>query len=1146
MNYVLNHITSRWRWFTFVLFVAMAGSLATLSFSDASARQRRESERERTTTATGAERTAVHVVSDASSAFTFSNPLELSRPPIPPIPGGVVSLKDQDAEPEIKIDIFGNIYITAIHGVPGGVDLWKSTDKGATFVYLGEPDGAQDKCGVQGTSACTAGAGGGDDSIDVSSGGYLYISSLYLGGTTLSTSFDGGVGGAAPGQAWQVNPAANGNPPVPVNDRQWVAAYGPQTVYMTFDNAPVNAGIWFTKSTDAGKTFSLPVNLTGGAGTIRRSNNLAVDQYNGNLYTTYTPTNLPNQLNLLKSTDGGNTWTISTIYTGPAGSSVENAFPIIAVDRGGNVHVVFTRSTGLTARTNAHVFLMSSADQGATWLPPVQVDSGANTQSTVMPWIVAGSPGVVDITWYGSSSASPDAPPYDWHVFFAQTTNALSASPTFTQVVAVPYAVHNDAICSQGGNCTGSTRDLSEYYTMTIDRDGNANIAYEDGVTDCTGPPASNCYVKTWYIKQTGGASALTPPSPPGPAAFSANVAVGSPGGEPCMKVDSHNCMFITTPGNPWVWKSTNNGASFLSPVNPVADRVLNAGDEDILPIRQTSGARPDLLYFADLAQLTSINIAKSIDGGATWFAPGTGGAAGNVDASSDRQWLTYDRNVPANGDLTVYEMDHEAAAEAVRFNALTNDGAWSPPASGITAPEMILPPNSTFPNTNPGPVFVDPATHVVYGIFTASTVRTNQANPPFGKLPNVWEAFGAPPAAAGAPPGPFTNVPVYKGVQDSPDALPSPAPTPDPAVKTYGNNTANDFPAAAIDKGGNIYVAWAMNNARTNEYMVWMAMSHDHGQSFYGPFQVSQGPGAAVMPWVAAGDTGRIDVVYYATTSPVDPNIASNTVHWNTMFAQSLNANSREPVFTISQVSDHIMHNGPICNQGLLCASGTRTLADFFQVDIGPDGLANVAFADNGSTSTHVTFARQTSGPLALLNPTFPTCLPGAPTPLAVVSRKTHGTAGDFDVDLLTSPGIECRTGGANGDHKIVVTFPLPVTITGASVSSGTGSVSSTSVSGNVVTINLTGVTNAQRLTISLNGVTDANGSGNVPINMSVLAGDTTADGLVNSADISQTKSQSGQLVTGSNFREDLTADGNINSADIALAKSKSGTGLP
>jgi hypothetical protein len=62
----------------------------------------------------------------------------------------------------------------------------------------------------------------------------------------------------------------------------------------------------------------------------------------------------------------------------------------------------------------------------------------------------------------------------------------------------------------------------------------------------------------------------------------------------------------------------------------------------------------------------------------------------------------------------------------------------------------------------------------------------------------------------------------------------------------------------------------------------------------------------------------------------------------------------------------------------------------------------------------------------------------------------------------------------------------------------------------------------------------------------MGVLLGDSTADRFVNSADVSQVKSQSGVAVTSSNFREDLNADGFINSADISLAKSKSGTALP
>jgi hypothetical protein len=62
----------------------------------------------------------------------------------------------------------------------------------------------------------------------------------------------------------------------------------------------------------------------------------------------------------------------------------------------------------------------------------------------------------------------------------------------------------------------------------------------------------------------------------------------------------------------------------------------------------------------------------------------------------------------------------------------------------------------------------------------------------------------------------------------------------------------------------------------------------------------------------------------------------------------------------------------------------------------------------------------------------------------------------------------------------------------------------------------------------------------------MGVLVGDTTSNGSVNSSDIAQTQSQSGQVLTTNNFREDVTVNGAINSSDIGLVQSKSGTGLP
>jgi hypothetical protein len=170
-----------------------------------------------------------------------------------------------------------------------------------------------------------------------------------------------------------------------------------------------------------------------------------------------------------------------------------------------------------------------------------------------------------------------------------------------------------------------------------------------------------------------------------------------------------------------------------------------------------------------------------------------------------------------------------------------------------------------------------------------------------------------------------------------------------------------------------------------------------------------------------------------------------------------------------------------------------------------------------------------------------------------SVVSRKIHGTAGTFDINLpLTgNPGIECRSGGASNTYTMVFTFANPlISVSSASVTSGTGSVVSSSIGTDAhdYIVNLTGVTNAQRLTVTLANLSDNAGdfSTSVTATMGVLVGDTTANGAVNSSDIAQTQSQSGQPVTANNFREDVTVNGSVNSSDIALVQAHSGTALP
>ena len=113
----------------------------------------------------------------------------------------------------------------------------------------------------------------------------------------------------------------------------------------------------------------------------------------------------------------------------------------------------------------------------------------------------------------------------------------------------------------------------------------------------------------------------------------------------------------------------------------------------------------------------------------------------------------------------------------------------------------------------------------------------------------------------------------------------------------------------------------------------------------------------------------------------------------------------------------------------------------------------------------------------------------------------------------LSGEPGVECRNTG--GNYTIVFTANNNLISGGASVTTGTGAVWGTpTFAGNSMTVELTGVTNAQRITVTLAGVTDsfAQVLPDTAVRVNILVGDTTGNKTVNSSDVSETKLQSGQ----------------------------------
>ena len=167
--------------------------------------------------------------------------------------------------------------------------------------------------------------------------------------------------------------------------------------------------------------------------------------------------------------------------------------------------------------------------------------------------------------------------------------------------------------------------------------------------------------------------------------------------------------------------------------------------------------------------------------------------------------------------------------------------------------------------------------------------------------------------------------------------------------------------------------------------------------------------------------------------------------------------------------------------------------------------------------------------------------------TLLSVKSRKTHGTAGDFDIPINPATAltglidVESRQIGTG--HRIVFTFNNPIVSPGTIVTTDKDSMPigspSLSFSGNDVTVTLAGVADIRRVLFTLSNVNA--GGGTFTASVGFFVGDVSNNRFVNTSDILLLKGKSGP-VTSANFRFDLNNSGFVNTSDILLAKGRSG----
>jgi hypothetical protein len=532
-------------------------------------------------------------------------------------------------------------------------------------------------------------------------------------------------------------------------------------------------------------------------------------------------------------------------------------------------------------------------------------------------------------------------------------------------------------------------------------------------------------------------------------------------------------------------WGYTTNGGTTWTFPGVLENNVFRSD-----PV--TNSNEVGTFFYLSLLQTFCENMYRSTNGGQSWTELQADGLAGG----GDKEWFTIDKtNGPGHGfqyqASDGFDCDNTGVVE---FQRSTDGGVtWQAPIA--IPPLNDSPTDGTLDVDTNGNLFIGGEGFSTFYCVRSSNAQIGNQTPTFDQVTPV--NMGGVLSGGGINPAGLDGQLFL-------------------AVDRSGGSTNN-----------NIYMLASVVPPGRSTTDVMFARSTDGGLTFSAPHRINDDPlNPNKWHWFgtfSVAPNGRIDSVWLDTR-----NASNNTdsqlfysysvdggVTWSPNVAVSNSFNPFEGYPNQSKIGDYI-----------------TIVSD----ETGGNVAYSATFNFNPTRNQHeedVYYVRVS---------------PGAPVAQSAFSRKTHGGAGTFDVPLpLTgNVGVECRSGGATNDYQMIINFATTVTVGSASVTSGNGSVSSFSVSGSQVTVNLTGVTNVQRITVTLSNVNDGTHMGNVPVSMGVLVGDVNGNATVNASDVSLTKSQVGAPVTGSNFREDVNVNGTISATDVALVKSEVGTALP
>lgn len=462
----------------------------------------------------------------ASGSFTFSTHEVFDTSSSIPLNA------QRGTDPFVRIASNGDIYVAAT-GYPNhplftaGGSLWRSTDDGATWAFLG--DGPYiDYLGLE-------------PAMHIDGAGRLWMAEFHLGPSveqiyrfsTPSTIVD---------RATAHDGIGLGTPP---GERPWVSSYG-NRIHVQYGEALIEPGVRvsldgsanppvFTPTIPIAQNPALRAEILLGTNTSTNvagigQGPLAVNQSTGRmcapLVTLNGPTTnyMPTKGLWTACSNDGLVWANTLVYTPAAGVSVMNFWPASAVDAGGNMYFIVAANMDATGAVTSgmNIFLFSSTDGGVTWSGPKRVNQVSGTN--LFPVAVGGCNGGIGIVWYGTSTAAnPQSMPStaEWRVYMAQSKNATAASPTWSETDVAGQVVHYGPRNHKGSFNSGVDYRVIALPGLTIDADGVANVIWQD-TTDpwSTNPNASPLatymgnptFSEMFHSRQTAGPTLNTCP----------------------------------------------------------------------------------------------------------------------------------------------------------------------------------------------------------------------------------------------------------------------------------------------------------------------------------------------------------------------------------------------------------------------------------------------------------------------------------------------------------------------------------------------------------------------------------------------------------------------------------------------------------